>query len=53
DGEEEHEVEEVLGSQKSLQYLVKWVGYGVEHNEWISYRDMHSDRLIKEFHRKN
>ena len=56
DGEEEFEVEEVLGSRmyrRKLQYLVKWQGYGIEHNEWIPYQDMHSDRLIKEFHKKN
>ncbi|TFK57829.1 chromo domain-like protein, partial [Pluteus cervinus] len=56
EGEEEFEVEEVLGSRmyrRKLQYLVKWKGYGIEHNEWIPYQDMHSDRLINEFHKKN
>ncbi len=56
DGDKEYEVEEVLGSQmhwQQLQYLVKWIRYGVEHNKWVSYQDMHADNLIEEFHKKN
>jgi hypothetical protein len=35
DGEEEYIVEEILNSwmfRWKLQYLVKWEGYGMEHN---------------------
>jgi len=35
DGEEEWVVEEILDSQmvnQKLRYLVKWEGFGVEHN---------------------
>ena len=36
-GEEEYIVKEVLNSRlfrQKIQYLVKWEGYGVEHNTW-------------------
>jgi len=37
DSEEEYLVEEILDSRmwrQKLQYLVKWEGYGIEHNTW-------------------
>ena len=37
DGEEEWVVEDILDSKiinQKLQYLVKWKGFGVEHNSW-------------------
>ena len=37
DGEEEWVVEEILDSKvmnRKLRYLVKWEGFGVEHNSW-------------------
>jgi 8-oxo-dGTP pyrophosphatase MutT (NUDIX family) len=42
---QEYEVEEILddtGSRRtgSKQYLVKWVGYGPEHNSWVHMSDM-------------
>ncbi len=55
-GIEEYEVEQILGSRmyrRKLEYLVKWKGYGLEHNEWLPYSEIHADRLIKEFHKKN
>ena len=39
DGEAEWEVEEILNScwhRRRFQYLVKWKGYGREHNSWES-----------------
>jgi len=40
-GEVEWEVEEILNShwhQRRFQYLIKWKGYGHEHNSWESVR---------------
>src|SRR6266511_3656480 len=37
EGEEEYFIKEVLNSRlfhQKIQYLVKWEGYGVEHNTW-------------------
>ena len=37
EGKEEYIVKEVLNSRlfhQKIQYLVKWEGYGVEHNTW-------------------
>lgn len=38
DGELEYEVEHIVGHRfvghNKLQFLVKWLGYGVEHNTW-------------------
>ena len=43
DGEEQYEVEQVLAhrqrrygkdQQPKVEYLVKWLGYGIEHNTW-------------------
>ena len=38
DGDLEYEVESILSHRfvghNKLEYLVKWLGYGVEHNTW-------------------
>ena len=38
DGEQEHEVEQILDhrqeDKKSKSYLVRWTGYGPEHDTW-------------------
>src|SRR5205085_9370673 len=34
--------------RKVIQYLVKWEGYGSEHNSWINETDIHED-LIKAY----
>ena len=54
EGEEEYIVEEVLNSRmfrRKLQYLVKWEGYGVEHNNW-EYSDQlaNAPEKVAEFH---
>ena len=61
DGEMEFEVERILNhrdikiSQNSRrtkrEYLVKWSGYGHEHNSWESAKDCgHSQDLIQDYH---
>jgi len=57
EGEEEYIVEEILNSRlfrRRIQYLVKWEGYGVEHNSW-EYSD-HLDNApekVAEFYAKH
>jgi len=57
DGEEEYLVDEILNSRmfrRKLQYLVRWEGYGVEHNTW-EYAENVDNALEKvaDFHAKN
>ena len=52
DGDLEYEVEAVLGHRfvgKKLQYLVKFLGYGHEHNEWLHVSHLSCDDLLKEY----
>jgi len=56
DGEAEWEVEEILDShwhQRRFQYLIKWKGYGREHNSWESASEVFAPELTAEFHRKH
>jgi Chromo (CHRromatin Organisation MOdifier) domain len=55
EGEEEYEVEEVLGSRKhghrkKLQYLLKWKGYSHAHDSWEPADQVHALQLINKFH---
>jgi len=55
DGEAEWEVEKILNSrwhQRRFQYLIKWRGYGREHNSWESASKVSTPELTVEFHRK-
>jgi len=55
DGEVEWEVEEILDSHwhwRRFQYLIKWKGYGREHNSWESASKVFAPELTAEFHRK-
>jgi len=55
DGEAEWEVEEILDSrwhQRRFQYLIKWKGYGREHNSWESASEVFAPELTAEFHCK-
>ena len=55
-GEEEWVVEEILDSRMinwKLCYLVKWDGYGVEHNSWEPWDNLHAPDLVSEFHQKH
>ena len=54
--EEEWEVEEILDSRfhrRRLQYLIKWKGFGTEHNSWEAVADVKAPELVNEFYRKN
>jgi Chromo (CHRromatin Organisation MOdifier) domain len=58
EGEEEYEVEEVLGSRrhgrgKKLQYLLKWKGYSHAHDSWEPADQVHAPQLIDNFHQEN
>jgi len=56
DGEAEWEVEEILDSHwywRRFQYLIKWKGYGCEHNSWESTSEVSAPELTAEFHHKH
>jgi Chromo (CHRromatin Organisation MOdifier) domain len=56
DGEEEWVVEEILDSKMinwKLWYLVKWEGFGIEHNSWEPWDDVHAPDLVAEFYWKH
>jgi len=56
DGEPEWEMEEILDSRwhrRRFQYLVKWKGYGREHNSWESASEVFAPELTVEFHCKH
>src|SRR5277367_5734008 len=38
---------------RKLRYLVKWEGYGVKHNSWEPWDNVHAPELIAEFYRKH
>ena len=45
DGEEEWVVEEILDSKfmnRKLRYLVKWKDFGLEHNSWEPWDNVHA-----------
>ena len=55
DREAKWEVEEILDSRwhwRRFQYLIKWKGYGREHNSWESASEVSAPELTTEFHRK-
>ena len=56
DREEEWVMEEILDSKvinQKLRYLVKWEGYGIEHNSWEPWENVHAPDLVREFHWKH
>jgi hypothetical protein len=55
EGEEEYEVEQVLGSrqhghEKKLQYLLRWKGYSQAHDSWEPTEQVHAPELVDRFH---
>ena len=57
DDHEEYEIEEILDSRKfgrGVSYLVKWVGYGREHNSWIPRKHLgNAAGALEDFHKKH
>ena len=56
DGKEEWVVEEILDSKminRKLHYLVKWEGFGVEHNSWKPWDNIHTPQCIMDFHHRH
>ena len=56
DGEEEWVVEDILDSRminRKLRYLVKWDGFGIEHNSWEPWDNIYAQDLVLEFHQKH
>jgi Chromo (CHRromatin Organisation MOdifier) domain len=54
EGEEEYEVEQVLGQRthghwKKKQYLIKWKGYSAAHNSWEPAENIHAPELVKRY----
>ena len=54
EGEEEYEVEQVLGQRtygcwKKKQYLIKWKGYSAAHNSWEPAKNVHTPELVKRY----
>ena len=48
-------MEEILDSKiinRKLRYLVKWEGYGIEHNSWEPRGNLHAPDLVADFHWK-
>jgi Chromo (CHRromatin Organisation MOdifier) domain len=57
EGEEEYEVEDILGSRrhgcrKKLQYLLKWKGYSHAHDSWEPADQVHAPQLVDKFHQE-
>jgi Chromo (CHRromatin Organisation MOdifier) domain len=56
DGEEEWEVEEILGDRqywRKKQYLVRWKGYAPAHDSWVDESELHAPDLVEAYRRKN
>ena len=56
DGKEEWVVEEILDSRmvnRKLCYLVKWEGFGVEHNSWEPWDNVHVPELVTDFYQRH
>ena len=38
---------------RKLRYLVKWEGFGVEHNSWEPWDNLHAPERVADFYRKH
>ena len=51
----EYEVQQILDTRRrwnAIEYLVSWKGYGLEHNQWIRKRDVHTKDLLAAFYKR-
>jgi len=56
DGEPEWEVEEILDSRwhrRRFQFLIKWKGFGREHNSWEVASNVKTPDLVAEYYQKH
>src|SRR5260221_591616 len=58
EGEEEYEVERIInhrrtGRARTLQYLVKWIGYLEADNTWEPADQIHAPQLTNAYHRQH
>ena len=56
DSEEEWVVKEILDRKminRRLWYLVKWKDFGIKHNSWEPWDNVHAPDLVADFYRKN
>lgn len=59
DGSREYEVESILGHKrigktKALKFLVRWVGYGPQFDEWLTAHDLrNASEFLREYRRQN
>src|SRR5216684_7294049 len=56
--EEEYEVERIInhrrtGRARTLQYLVKWIGYPEADNTWEPADQIHAPQLVNAYHRQH
>ncbi|KAJ7803110.1 hypothetical protein B0H14DRAFT_3487751 [Mycena olivaceomarginata] len=54
DGDERWEVDEILKARVrygSLWYMVRWKGYGPEHNKWVKHSDVFAKDAIDTYYR--
>jgi hypothetical protein len=54
EGKLEWEVEKIIkehtyGQWKKKQYLIRWKGYLLTHDEWVPAEDLHTPELLTEF----
>ena len=54
----QYEVEEILDSKREKggwEYLIKWKGYGPEHNTWEPRGNLlqHAKKAVEDFHRQH
>ena len=55
DDDEIGEVEEILKKRKEkgvLKYLVRWVGYSKEYDQWVSEENVHAEDLVEAFNKQ-
>src|SRR5882672_7736228 len=43
----------IFGRSKKLQFLVRWKGYSLAHDQWVNREDMAADDLIRIYEREN